>query len=65
LERSEQDQKVADQMYDKLRDDLLKRDLSNTEGYDKAILTLSSASLGFSLSIAKQDSHSKKKTFEL
>lgn len=53
MERSEQDQKVADQMYDKLRDDLLKRDLSNTEGYDKAILTLSSASLGFSLSIGK------------
>jgi len=53
LERSEQDQKIADQMYDNLRDDLLKRDLSNTEGYDKAILTLSSASLGFSLSIGK------------
>ena len=33
----------------KHKDELLKRDLSNTENYDKAILTLSSAGLGFSL----------------
>ena len=36
-------------LLNKHKDELLKRDLSNTENYDKAILTLSSAGLGFSL----------------
>lgn len=40
-------------MFDSLRDELLKRDLSNTENYDKAILTLSSSSLGLSLTAIK------------
>ncbi|GAA5525618.1 hypothetical protein Maes01_02189 [Microbulbifer aestuariivivens] len=53
MTRSPEDQKVADEMFDKFRDDLLKRELSNSEGYDKAILALSSASLGFSLTAIK------------
>ncbi|MDO3383011.1 hypothetical protein [Gilvimarinus algae] len=53
MTRSPEDQKVADEMFDKFRDDLLKRELSNSEGYDKAILALSSASLGFSLTVIK------------
>lgn len=40
-------------MFNSFRDELLKRELSNTENYDKAILTLSSATLGFSLSAVK------------
>ncbi|MBW2741328.1 MAG: hypothetical protein JRE64_21355 [Deltaproteobacteria bacterium] len=47
--RSEKEQERANEMFDALRDELLKRELSNTENYDKAILTLSSASLGLSL----------------
>jgi hypothetical protein len=35
------------------RADLLKRQLSNAENYDKSILTLSSAALGFSLAFLK------------
>ena len=53
MNRTPEDQKVADTLFDKFRDDLLKRELSNTENYDKAILTLSSASLGFSLTAVK------------
>ncbi len=53
MPRSEEDQKLADQMFDKFRDDLLKRDLSNTENYDKTVLALSTATLGFSLIIVK------------
>lgn len=53
MNRSEAEQIVADRLYDELRDDLLKRDLSNTESYDKAILTLSSSSLAFSLTATK------------
>lgn len=40
-------------MFNSYREDLLKRNLSNTENYDKAILTLSSASLGLSLALVK------------
>lgn len=53
MNRTPEDQKIADTLFDKFRDDLLKRELSNTENYDKAILTLSSASLGFSLTAVK------------
>ncbi|MDO6761911.1 hypothetical protein [Agarivorans sp. 1_MG-2023] len=53
MARSKEQQIVADQMFDKLRDDLLSRDLSNTENYDKAILTLSSSSLALSLTVLK------------
>lgn len=37
------------QMFDKYREDLLARELSNSQAYDKAILTLSSA--GFAISV--------------
>ncbi|MEP1551790.1 MAG: hypothetical protein ABJJ44_12050 [Paraglaciecola sp.] len=53
MNRNQEDQKVADELFDKFRDDLLARELSNSEGYDKAILALSSASLGFSLTAIK------------
>lgn len=53
MKRSPEDQKIANEMFDRFRDDLLKRDLSNTESYDKAVLTLSSAALGFSLTAVK------------
>ena len=49
MDRSEDQQIKADNMFDELRDVLLARDLSNTENYDKAILTLSASSLGLSL----------------
>lgn len=37
------------EIYLKEREELLKREVSNTENFDKAILTLSNAGLGFSL----------------
>ncbi len=46
-------QSRANEMYNSFRDDLLKRDLSNTENYDKAILTLSSTALAISLTAMK------------
>ena len=36
-------------LHDALRDELFKRQLSNSENLDRAILMLSSAGLGFSL----------------
>lgn len=47
--RTEEQQTRATEMFDSFRDELLKRDLSNTENYDKSILTLSAAALGLSL----------------
>lgn len=43
----------AKDLYAKTRDDLLKRQLSNSENYDKAILSLSTAFLGLSLAFLK------------
>ena len=40
-------------MYDEFRDELYKRELSNSEGFDKAILSLSSAGLAISLTFIK------------
>lgn len=40
-------------MYAKTRDDLLKRQLSNSENADRAVLTVSVAALGFSLAFIK------------
>jgi hypothetical protein len=40
-------------LYSKYRDELYKRQLSNSENFDKAILSLSSAGLGFSLAFIK------------
>jgi hypothetical protein len=49
ISRTKEEQKRANDIFDSLRDELLKRELSNTENYDKAILTLSAAALGLSL----------------
>ena len=51
--RNKEGQDKANEMFDKLRDEFLERDLSNTENYDKAILTLSSSSLALSLTVIK------------
>lgn len=53
MNRTAEDQKRAIDIYDNFRDELNKRQLSNTENYDKAILTLSSAGLAISLSFIK------------
>jgi hypothetical protein len=39
----------AQELYERYRDELLKRQLSNSENFDKAILTLSSAGLALYL----------------
>lgn len=49
IQRTECEQKRSIEIYDSFRDELLKRQLSNTENYDKSILTLSSAGLAISL----------------
>lgn len=53
ISRTEDEQKRAIEMFDSFRDELLKRQLSNTENYDKSILTLSSAGLAISLTFFK------------
>ncbi|MCW8918475.1 MAG: hypothetical protein OQL08_06635 [Gammaproteobacteria bacterium] len=53
ITRTKEEQVIANEMFNSLRDELLKRELSNTENYDKAILTLSSAALGISLTAIK------------
>lgn len=40
-------------LYSETRQDLLNRQLSNTQNYDRAILSLSTAALGFSLAFIK------------
>jgi len=47
--RSPDQQEYAIKIHDSFRDELNKRQLSNTENYDKSILTLSSAGLAISL----------------
>ena len=49
FDRTEEEQKRSEEKHDKFREELLKRQLSNNEGYDKAILSLSSAGLALSL----------------
>jgi hypothetical protein len=51
--RNEEEQKRTLEIYDAYRDDLRKRQLSNTENYDKTILTLSSSGLALSLTAIK------------
>ncbi len=51
--RTDEEQKRSIEIYDSFRDELLKRQLSNTENYDKSILTLSSAGLAISLTFLK------------
>ena len=53
MARTAEEQAEAKRMYDRLRDDLMKRDLSNTENYDRAIFTVSSAFLGASIAFIK------------
>jgi len=53
FERTKDDQKRCEELHDKFRDDLLKRQLSNSESYDKAILSLSSSALALSLTAIK------------
>jgi hypothetical protein len=42
-----------EKLYSETRQDLLNRQLSNTQNYDRAILSLSTAGLGFSLAFIK------------
>ena len=42
------------ELYEKTRKDLLDRELSNSQLYDRAILTLSAAALGISLAFIKE-----------
>jgi hypothetical protein len=53
IDRSKEEQTAANEMFNSFRDELLKRELSNSENDDKAILTLSSAALGISISAIK------------
>lgn len=46
-------QKARLELLGKFRDDVLRRQLSNTENFDKAVLSLSTAFLGFSLAFLK------------
>lgn len=41
-------------LYQKCREDILKRQLSNTENFDRAILTLSTSILGLTLTFIRQ-----------
>lgn len=47
--RTQEEQEQAERIYASSSEELNKRYISNSEHYDKAILTLSSASLGFSV----------------
>ena len=53
IERNNDEQKRATEMYQSHRDELYRRELSNTQAYDKAILSLSSAGLAISLTFIK------------
>ena len=47
------EQKLCSKLYDETRADLLKRQLSNSENADRAVLSVSTAALGFSLAFLK------------
>ncbi|ANJ66311.1 hypothetical protein A9404_01985 [Halothiobacillus diazotrophicus] len=49
MDRTKEEVAKDKEIYENLRNELLRRDLSNTENYDKSILTLSSAALGVSI----------------
>lgn len=54
---SDDDSSYTDEIkrvHEKYRDELLKRQLSNSEAYDKALLSLSSAGLALSLTVVQQ-----------
>lgn len=46
-------ERSAERLYEKYKEELLKRQLSNSEAYDKAILSLSSAGLALSVTVVK------------
>lgn len=52
-ENTDSDQELRLKLYADTRSDLLKRQLSNSENADRAILSVSTASLGFSLAFLK------------
>lgn len=49
----DEDQKIRNDLLGKYREDVLRRQLSNTENYDKAVLSLGTAFLGFSMAFLK------------
>ncbi len=51
--RTEEEKKRSTEIFDSFRDELYKRQLSNSEAYDRAILSLSSAGLAISLTFIK------------
>ncbi|MGJ8646359.1 MAG: hypothetical protein ACSHXJ_05655 [Marinomonas colpomeniae] len=53
IARSPEEEKRSTEIFDSYRDELYKRQLSNTEAYDKAILSLSSAGLAMSLAFIR------------
>ena len=53
IERDDDEKSRAVEIFDSFRDELYKRQLSNSEAYDKAILSLSSAGLALSLTFIK------------
>ncbi|MCH9691143.1 MAG: hypothetical protein K0U59_03625 [Gammaproteobacteria bacterium] len=53
IKRTEEEQKIADKQHAFYKGELYKRELSNSEAYDKAILSLSSAGLAISLTFIK------------
>lgn len=52
-DKTEASKKEKRESYSKFRDDLLKRQLSNNENYDRAILTLSTAALGLTVTFIR------------
>jgi hypothetical protein len=48
-----EEQKIRNEIFGKYRDDALRRQLSNTENFDKAVLSLGTAFLGFSMAFLK------------
>jgi hypothetical protein len=49
----DEEQKIRNELFGKYREDVLCRQLSNTENYDKAVLSLGTAFLGFSMAFLK------------
>ncbi len=50
---TEENKNQSQELYSKYREDLLKRQLSNNENYDRAILTLSTAALGMTVTFIR------------
>lgn len=49
----DEEQKIRNELLSKYREDILHRQLSNNENYDKAVLSLGTAFLGFSMAFLK------------